>query len=72
MVSKQRLTGKQRFPGAMGKAAVELLKNPNRHKAMKDAARQKAVEKFATDAITKKYEDYYVSVITGKGKNNAG
>jgi N-acetyl-alpha-D-glucosaminyl L-malate synthase BshA len=56
---------------AMGQAGAALLLDPNRLQQMKAAARATAVNRFASDRMIGKYEDYYLSVITGKGNPNA-
>lgn len=55
---------------AMGKAATALLLDPVRLQQMKAAARATAVNRFASDLLISKYEDYYLSVITGKGNTD--
>jgi L-malate glycosyltransferase len=57
---------------AMGKAGIEMLQDDFKLKAMKAAARATAVERFASDLIVKKYEDYYLSIITMKGSADGG
>ncbi len=56
---------------SMGKAAVELLQDDDKLRQMKAAARATAVNRFASDILVTQYEDYYISVITKKGNNNA-
>jgi N-acetyl-alpha-D-glucosaminyl L-malate synthase BshA len=47
---------------AMGRRAVELLRNPERHAAMRAAAIAKA-EQFSTDRVVPLYEAYYREVL---------
>ena len=47
---------------AMGRRAVELLRNPERHRAMRTAAIAKA-EQFSADKIVPMYEAYYKEVL---------
>ncbi len=44
---------------AMGAAAVEILRDPERHARMAEAARQGAVERFSEDAIVGQYRGVY-------------
>ena len=57
---------------SMGKAAVELLQDNTKLSQMKAAARDTAVNRFASDILVKQYEDYYLSVITRKGSGDGG
>jgi glycosyltransferase involved in cell wall biosynthesis len=47
---------------AMGRRAVELLRDPARHAAMREAAVAKA-EQFSADRIVPMYEGYYREVL---------
>jgi L-malate glycosyltransferase len=47
---------------AMGRRAVELLRDPERHAAMRDAAIAKAQE-FSADRIVPMYEGFYEEVL---------
>jgi L-malate glycosyltransferase len=47
---------------AMGRRAVELLRDPERHAAMRAAAITKA-EQYSADRIVPMYEDYYREVV---------
>ena len=47
---------------AMGRRAVELLRDPERHAAMRAAAIAKA-EQFSADKIVPMYEAYYREVL---------
>jgi N-acetyl-alpha-D-glucosaminyl L-malate synthase BshA len=47
---------------AMGRRAVELLREPERHAAMRAAAIAKA-EQFSADRIVPMYEDFYLEVL---------
>ncbi|HEX7337197.1 MAG TPA: N-acetyl-alpha-D-glucosaminyl L-malate synthase BshA [Gemmatimonadales bacterium] len=47
---------------AMGRRAVELLRDPERHAAMRAAAIAKA-EQYSADRIVPMYEDYYREVV---------
>ena len=47
---------------AMGRRAVELLRDPERHAAMRAAAIAKA-EQFSSDRIVPMYEDIYQEVL---------
>jgi len=47
---------------AMGRRAVELLRDPERHAAMRAAAIRKA-EQYSADRIVPMYEDYYREVV---------
>jgi glycosyltransferase involved in cell wall biosynthesis len=57
---------------SMGKAGVELLQDSAKLAQMKVAARDTAVNRFASDILVKQYEDYYLSVITRKGSGDGG
>jgi L-malate glycosyltransferase len=57
---------------AMGKAGVELLQDDGKLGQMKLAARDTAVNRFASEILVKQYEDYYLSVITKKGNSDGG
>jgi len=48
---------------AMGRRAVELLRDPERHAAMRAAALAKARE-FSSDRIVPMYEEYYREVLS--------
>jgi L-malate glycosyltransferase len=52
---------------SMGRVSAELLKDENALRRMKLAARQTAISRFASDLLVRKYEDYYLSIITQKG-----
>jgi N-acetyl-alpha-D-glucosaminyl L-malate synthase BshA len=47
---------------AMGRRAVELLRDPQRHRAMREAAIAKAQE-FSADRIVPMYEGFYEDVL---------
>jgi len=47
---------------AMGRRAIELLRDPKRHQAMRDAAVAKAQE-FSADRIVPQYEALYEEVV---------
>lgn len=47
----------------MARSAVEVLKNPERHRAMRLAARQRAVEMFPQERIVGMYEALYANVL---------
>jgi glycosyltransferase involved in cell wall biosynthesis len=47
---------------AMGRRAVELLRDPQRHGAMRAAAIAKA-EQFSADRVVPMYEAYYREVL---------
>jgi L-malate glycosyltransferase len=47
---------------AMGRRAVELLRDPDRHQAMRDAAIAKA-EQFSAERIVPMYESFYQEVL---------
>jgi glycosyltransferase involved in cell wall biosynthesis len=46
----------------MGRRAIELLRDPKRHQAMRDAAVAKAQE-FSGDRIVPQYEALYEEVV---------
>jgi N-acetyl-alpha-D-glucosaminyl L-malate synthase BshA len=57
---------------SMGKAATEILRDNAKLNVMKQAARKTAAERFSADLMVKRYEDYYIAVVAGKGNGNAG
>lgn len=50
---------------AQGKRLIELLSDEQRHAQIAKAARETAKERFCTDLIIPKYENYYRQVCTG-------
>ncbi len=50
--------------GAMADAAVALLRDPDRHFAMRKAARKTAQDRFCSTRILPRYVDYYKSLLT--------
>jgi len=48
---------------AMGRRAIELLRDPERHEAMRQAAIAKA-EQFSSDRIVPMYESFYQEVLS--------
>ena len=55
---------------AMGRRAVELLRDPRRYGAMREAAIGKAQE-FSADRIVPMYEQLYEEVLRGSPKLSA-
>jgi N-acetyl-alpha-D-glucosaminyl L-malate synthase BshA len=49
--------------GAMAKRSLEILSDPNLHRAMAENARKLTVEKFDTKAIVRQYYDFYSEVL---------
>jgi glycosyltransferase involved in cell wall biosynthesis len=47
----------------MGRRAIELLRDPERHEAMRQAAIAKA-EQFSSDRIVPMYESFYQEVLS--------
>ena len=56
----------------MSRAAIELLSNQEKLTAMKQAARDTALNKFAEEKIVPKYEDYYLRVASGTVREIVG
>ncbi len=54
----------------MVEKAISILKNDQRLKDMKKAARQTAVERFSEELLVPQYEEYYLRVIAGKRNGN--
>lgn len=50
-------------PEAMAAAALPLLRDPDLHRRLAEAARQRAVEHFATERIVEQYERIYRRVL---------
>ena len=50
-------------PEAMATAAIELLSDPKLHSSQSHAARQRAMNSFATDQIVTQYESIYERVL---------
>uniref|UniRef100_E6PZ61 Putative enzyme in leucine catabolism or biotin metabolism n=1 Tax=mine drainage metagenome TaxID=410659 RepID=E6PZ61_9ZZZZ len=50
---------------AMAEAAVSLLRDAERHHAMKQAARKTAQDRFCSTRIVPRYLDYYQSILNG-------
>jgi L-malate glycosyltransferase len=48
---------------AQSRRVIELLADEKRHRAMAEAARRAAVERFASTAILPQYENYYEEVL---------
>ena len=48
---------------ALAKAVIELLQNPDKAKAMGDAGRKLANEKFTVEAMVRSYERLYVTLM---------
>jgi L-malate glycosyltransferase len=48
---------------AQSRRVIELLADEKRHRAMAEAARRAAVERFASTAIISQYENYYEEVL---------
>lgn len=53
----------QESPGALAEAVVELLRNPERVRAMGEAARRRAAERFAVERIVDAYLQLYGSLV---------
>jgi N-acetyl-alpha-D-glucosaminyl L-malate synthase BshA len=53
---------------AMAEAAVSLLKDPDRLKAMSQAARAEAQRTYCASKVIPQYEDFYASVLRASGK----
>lgn len=51
-------------PDTMARAAVELLRDPERHAEMARAARRRACEEFTTDRIVSQYESVYARAMS--------
>jgi glycosyltransferase involved in cell wall biosynthesis len=49
--------------GAIASAVIDLLQNPNKAQAMGAAGRKVVQEKFTIEAMVKKYEDLYFSLL---------
>jgi len=49
-------------PG-MAEAALSLLQDPGRHRAMGEAARKSAIERFSLDRIVGRYESLYAGLV---------
>jgi len=52
---------------AMTAASVALLTNPERHKAMRKAARKTAQDRFCSTRILPRYVEFYESLIARAG-----
>lgn len=48
---------------SMARSAAQILLEPQRHRAMREAARKRAVELFPQDLIVARYEELYNSVL---------
>ncbi len=57
---------------AMAEAAIELLRDPERHEAMKLAARKTAQDRFCSTRIVPRYVDYYESLLNGRSARASG
>ena len=49
----------------MAARALEILLNPDRHKAMSGAARRRALSQFCASKIISMYENLYERVLSG-------
>ena len=47
----------------MGRLAVDLLRDPSRHRAMGEAARRRVEERFAQDLVLWRYEKLYAELL---------
>ena len=52
---------------AMAQAAVALLKDRDRLRAMARAGRQEAQRKYCTSRVIPKYEEFYQSILRASG-----
>ena len=57
---------------AMAEAAIALLRDPERHEAMKLAARKTAQDRFCSTRIVPRYVDYYESLLNGRSARTSG
>ena len=57
---------------AMAEAAIALLRDSERHEAMKLAARKTAQDRFCSTRIVPRYVDYYESLLNGRSARASG
>jgi len=55
---------------AMGRAAVELIRAPERRKTMGIAGRRRVIENFSPDLIVPQYERYYAALLRRRAKTS--